>query len=100
MVNVPTAVWIDEQGSIVRPAESAGASDGFRFMDRQTFEIPRDAAEVGKRTRPSTSRRSATGSRKATRAATRSRPRKCVDGCAAFPATSRSRRRASDSACG
>jgi hypothetical protein len=51
MVNVPTAVWIDEQGSIVRPAEPAGASDVFRFMDRQTFEIPRDAAEVGKQTK-------------------------------------------------
>jgi hypothetical protein len=51
VVNVPTAVWIDEQGSIVRPAEPAGASDAFRFMDRQTFEIPRDAAEAAKQTK-------------------------------------------------
>ena len=27
MVNVPEAVWIDEEGRIVRPAESAGAFD-------------------------------------------------------------------------
>ena len=51
MVNVPTAVWIDEEGRIVRPQEPAGASDVFRFMDRQTFEIPRDAAEAGKQTK-------------------------------------------------
>jgi hypothetical protein len=36
---------------MVRPPEPAGASDVFRFMDRQTFEIPRDAAEAGKRTK-------------------------------------------------
>lgn len=27
MVNVPTAVWIDEQGLVVRPAEPAGVGD-------------------------------------------------------------------------
>jgi hypothetical protein len=51
MVNVPTAVWIDEQGHMVRPPEPAGASDMFRGMDRTTFEVPQDAAEAGKRTK-------------------------------------------------
>ncbi|MGH7823430.1 MAG: hypothetical protein ACREQ9_27020, partial [Candidatus Binatia bacterium] len=41
MVNVPMAAWIDEEGRIVRPAEPAGASDSFRAMNPQTFEIPR-----------------------------------------------------------
>lgn len=45
IVNVPTAVWIDEEGRIVRPPEPAGASDGFRRMNRETFEIPADAAD-------------------------------------------------------
>jgi hypothetical protein len=48
MVNVPTAVWIDEQGTIVRPPESAGSGDSFRAMNPATFEIPKDAAEAGK----------------------------------------------------
>ena len=30
MVNVPTAVWIDERGMIVRPNEVAFATDTFR----------------------------------------------------------------------
>ncbi len=51
MVNVPTAVWIDEDGFMARPPEPAGASDMFRGMDRQTFEVPSDAAEAGKRTK-------------------------------------------------
>ena len=40
LVNVPQAVWIDEAGHIVRPPETAGASDGFRAMDRKTFAVP------------------------------------------------------------
>jgi alkyl hydroperoxide reductase subunit AhpC len=32
MVNVPNAVWIDEEGRIVRPAETAGTGDEFRTM--------------------------------------------------------------------
>lgn len=36
LVNVPQAVWIDEQGRVVRPPESAGASDAFRHMNRET----------------------------------------------------------------
>ncbi len=30
VVNVPQAIWIDERGRIVRPAEPAGAYEGFR----------------------------------------------------------------------
>lgn len=40
MVNVPQAVWIDEAGRIVRPPESAGATDAFRRMDRSTGALP------------------------------------------------------------
>ncbi len=43
LVNVPQAVWIDENGRIVRPPESAGADDAFRLMDRQTGALPADA---------------------------------------------------------
>lgn len=39
-VNVPQAVWIDENGRIVRAPETAGATDGFRAMDRTNFTIP------------------------------------------------------------
>jgi hypothetical protein len=47
IVNVPQAVWIDEAGRIVRPAEPAGAYEGFRQMNRATRELP---AEVAQRT--------------------------------------------------
>ena len=46
MVNVPQAVWIDERGMIVRPAEPAGAYEGFRRMDRVTREMPAEAARI------------------------------------------------------
>ena len=46
MVNVNQAVWIDEAGRIVRPTESAGAYEGFRQMDRRTFEMPAEAARI------------------------------------------------------
>ena len=46
IVNVPQAVWIDEAGRIVRPAESAGAYEGFRKMNRQTREMPEDVARL------------------------------------------------------
>ena len=36
LVNVPQAVWIDEQGRIVRPPETAGSTDHFRRMDLKT----------------------------------------------------------------
>ena len=40
LVNVPQAVWIDEHGCIVRPAETAGSSDAFRAMDPVTRTVP------------------------------------------------------------
>jgi hypothetical protein len=43
MVNVPTAVWIDERGKIVRPSEPAGVTDAFRKMNHTDFSIPADA---------------------------------------------------------
>ena len=46
MVNVPQAVWIDEAGRIVRPTEAAGSYEGFRRMDRQTFQMPQDAVST------------------------------------------------------
>ena len=46
IVNVPQAVWIDEAGRIVRPAEPAGAYEGFRRMNRATREMPEDVARV------------------------------------------------------
>jgi len=51
IVNVPTAVWIDESGRIVRPAEPAGATDGFRKMDRATRQLPAEVAAAGTRAR-------------------------------------------------
>ena len=36
LVNVPQAIWIDEQGRIVRPPETAGSTDHFRRMDLKT----------------------------------------------------------------
>ena len=46
IVNVPQAVWIDESGRIARPAESAGAYEGFRRMNRTTREMPEDVARL------------------------------------------------------
>jgi hypothetical protein len=46
IVNVPQAVWIDEAGRIVRPAEAAGAYEGFRRMNRTTREMPEDVARL------------------------------------------------------
>jgi tetratricopeptide (TPR) repeat protein len=51
MVNVPTAVWIDEKGRIVRPPESGGSNDAFRKMDPATFALPEDAAASGRKAR-------------------------------------------------
>lgn len=48
IVNVPTAVWIDEQGVIVRPPESPGATDAFRSMNLQTREVPKERAADGR----------------------------------------------------
>ena len=46
MVNVPEAVWIDEQGRIVRPAENAGSWDGFRRRDRATGVMPKEEMDL------------------------------------------------------
>lgn len=46
MVNVPEAVWIDEDGRIVRPPEPAGSYEGFRQMNRQTKEMPEEVARL------------------------------------------------------
>jgi tetratricopeptide (TPR) repeat protein len=43
MVNVPTAVWINEEGRIVRPSEPAGVTDAFRTMDHKNFSMPPEA---------------------------------------------------------
>jgi hypothetical protein len=51
MRNVPMAVWIDEVGRIVRPAEPAGATDGFRSLDRETYTLPSDVAAAGRAAR-------------------------------------------------
>lgn len=52
MVNVPMAVWIDESGVIVRPAEIAGASEAFRTeLDRETFDRTARGLEEARRVR-------------------------------------------------
>jgi hypothetical protein len=44
MLNVPIAVWINEEGRIVRPPEPAGSVDAFRRMDHVNYTIPPEAA--------------------------------------------------------
>ncbi len=51
MANVPMAVWIDEDGRIVRPAEPAGATDGFRSLDRTTFTLDETIKAAGRAAR-------------------------------------------------
>ena len=53
IVNVPTAVWIDESGIVVRGPEPAGVNDGFRQLDLATFALPADVAEGGRQLRRS-----------------------------------------------
>jgi hypothetical protein len=48
MTNVPMAVWIDESSRVVRPVEPAGVTDGFRSMDRSTFQMDSETAEKGR----------------------------------------------------
>ena len=47
MINVPNAVWIDEEGRIVRPTETAGTGDEFRTM--MTGIEPDDLARMMRR---------------------------------------------------
>ena len=51
MVNVPQAVWIDEDGMIVRPPETAGAYEAFRVLDVDTGTVPQAAQDASARTR-------------------------------------------------
>ena len=51
MVNVPQAVWIDEEGRIVRPPENAGSSDAFRFMNRVTKQMTQEQLAERERTK-------------------------------------------------
>ncbi len=51
MVNVPQAVWIDEQGQIVRPAETAGSHDAWRARNRADGSLPESAATLAERAR-------------------------------------------------
>jgi len=44
MVNVPQAVWIDEDGRVVRPVETAGMGENFRHgLDRETGAMAPEA---------------------------------------------------------
>lgn len=47
MVNVPQAVWIDEHGQVVRPAETAGSHDAWRARNREDSSLPESAAALG-----------------------------------------------------
>jgi uncharacterized protein DUF3322 len=52
VVNVPEAVWIDESGQIVRPAETAGSSDAFRtHLDRTTKQMSAEGLAERERVR-------------------------------------------------
>ena len=46
MVNVPQAVWIDEHGQVVRPAETAGSHDAWRARNRADGSLPPSAATL------------------------------------------------------
>jgi hypothetical protein len=43
LTNVPQAIWIDEEGRIVRPPETAGSTDHFRGMDLTTRTMAPEA---------------------------------------------------------
>lgn len=51
IINVPTAVWIDEHGQIVRPAEVAGAYEAFRHVDPELGKVPEEHTNYAKQMR-------------------------------------------------
>lgn len=51
MINVPNAVWINEEGRIVRPSEAAGSTDAFRSMDLKTGKMDPDKVAAMRSTR-------------------------------------------------
>ncbi len=52
MVNVPSAVWIDEHGAVVRPTETAGASEAWRTeIDPETRTLTETGRAQQRRTR-------------------------------------------------
>jgi hypothetical protein len=52
MVNVPTAVWIDEAGLVVRGPETAGAGESWRTeLDRVTRKLSDEGREALRRER-------------------------------------------------
>ncbi|MEM7468559.1 MAG: TlpA disulfide reductase family protein, partial [Pseudomonadota bacterium] len=46
MVNVPNSVWIDENGKIVRPAETTGSHDAWRSMNREDMSMTDDVTKL------------------------------------------------------
>ncbi len=42
ITNVPMAVWIDEDGRVVRPPEPAGTYDVVKHIDVKTFRVPEE----------------------------------------------------------
>lgn len=51
IINVPTAIWIDEHGQIVRTAEVAGAYEAFRHVDPERGRIAEEHANYAKQMR-------------------------------------------------
>ncbi len=51
IINVPTAIWIDERGRIVRPAEVAGAYEAFRHVDPELGRVPEEHTNYAKQMR-------------------------------------------------
>ncbi len=51
MVNVPQAVWIDEQGMIVRPTETGGSLDILREFDFSAGAFPAEATQRSQETK-------------------------------------------------
>ena len=96
MVNIPNAVWIDEDGRIVRPAESAGTGDEFRAMVRPGG-IPADDRLRMVTRRARTSTQSVIGSNTGPRAGSCGNPMTPYTADASTPPTTLKRSRTSAS---